>query len=216
MGGISIPAGVNPLALQAQLAILAARGAPGAAAALAGLKRAQPEGGFGLPNVVPAPAAPRVPQQDGAGDDGEDEEEGGDADDGEKADGAGQEEAADDEVLSSDSEEEDDEEEDVQDFLCCQFEKVARTKNRWKISMREGVFHINGVSMHDACPCMLCVHVHARDLEVSKGGREGGLQECCSCIYMLAQRAEDPSRFWEGSAACSMDGLAWIIPFLQF
>jgi hypothetical protein len=28
--------------------------------------------------------------------------------------------------------------------MCCQFEKVNRTKNRWKIAMKEGVFHVHG------------------------------------------------------------------------
>jgi transcription initiation factor TFIIA large subunit len=46
-------------------------------------------------------------------------------------------------ILSSDSEE-DEEEEDIENFMCAQFEKVTRTKNRWKIAVREGVFHIHG------------------------------------------------------------------------
>ena len=49
--------------------------------------------------------------------------------------------------------------------MCCQFEKVNRTKNRWKISMRDGVFHINGEQLlcvcARACVCRcVCVHAH--------------------------------------------------------
>lgn len=72
-----------------------------------------------------------IPQHDGPADNGDDGGDDGDAP------------PADDEELSSD-EEDDEEEEHVDNFLCCQFEKVNRTKNRWKINMKEGVFHING------------------------------------------------------------------------
>jgi len=59
---------------------------------------------------------------------------------------------ADDEALSSDSGNDSDEDEDVAHFICCQFEKVSRTKNRWKIAMKEGVFHVHG-----ACGGGLCM-----------------------------------------------------------
>ncbi|KAJ9524513.1 hypothetical protein QJQ45_019589 [Haematococcus lacustris] len=108
-----------------------------ALAAAANLKRAHPDGAR-APVVEAKRPVNSIPQRDGPGDE-EDEEE---AD--EQAGGTQQEpEAADDEVLSSDSEPEEEEEGDVQNFLCCQYEKVTRTKNRWKVSVKEGVFHIN-------------------------------------------------------------------------
>ncbi|KAL6745830.1 transcription factor IIA, alpha/beta subunit-domain-containing protein [Haematococcus lacustris] len=109
-----------------------------ALAAAANLKRAHPDGAR-APVVEAKRPVNSIPQRDGPGDD-EDEEEAE-----EQAGGTQQEpEAADDEVLSSDSEPEEEEEGDVQNFLCCQYEKVTRTKNRWKVSVKEGVFHING------------------------------------------------------------------------
>ena len=94
----------------------------------------------------------RVPQRDGPGDgdedDGEEEEDGeeeapaGGSGGGGGGDGA--KEAAGDEILSEDSGDEEEEEGDISNFLCCQFEKVNRVKNKWKINMRDGVFRING------------------------------------------------------------------------
>ena len=92
-----------------------------------------------------------IPQHDGPADTGEEKGEmKGEVGGAGPAPAAGQEgEAgpapADDEQLSpDDSGDEEEEDEDVQNFLCAQFEKVNRTKNRWKINMKDGVFHING------------------------------------------------------------------------
>jgi transcription initiation factor TFIIA large subunit len=90
------------------------------------------------------PARRTIPQHDGPAGGGDAAAAGGD----DEAGGAAGAEAAgdgdeNDEVLSEDSEPEE-EEEDISNFLCCQFEKVTRVKNKWKISMRDGVFHING------------------------------------------------------------------------
>ncbi|KAF5841154.1 transcription factor IIA, alpha/beta subunit [Dunaliella salina] len=96
-----------------------------------------------------------IPQQDGPTDDGggggEGSSEAGTSGAGRQQEAAeGQTEdkgeaPADDEALSSDSgEDSSDEEADVDHFMCCQFEKVNRTKNRWKIAMKEGVFHVHG------------------------------------------------------------------------
>lgn len=147
--------GLIPGTLQAQLAQQAATN-PAFAAILAGMKRQQPDGGFATG------AAPKVPQRDGADDD--EEEEGADGSGGEeKEQGEGGEQPADDEVLSSDSEEEEEDDGECDDFLCCQFEKVGRTKNRWKIAMREGVFHINGGchGMHAGMPCIRILHARS-------------------------------------------------------
>lgn len=138
------------MALQLQFAQLAASNPIAAARMLAGVKRPQPDGGFATGLLQP-----KLPQRDGADDgddDGEEEEE--EEDEGadmKKEEGEGGEEPADDEVLSSDSDEEEDDDGECDDFLCCQFEKVSRTKNRWKITMKEGVFHINGGSYHAGC-----------------------------------------------------------------
>mmetsp|Transcript_33529 Transcript_33529/g.74189 ORF Transcript_33529/g.74189 Transcript_33529/m.74189 type:complete len:213 (+) Transcript_33529:1523-2161(+) len=97
-------------------------------------KRKEPETGFAADQED---VKSLIPQHDGPADD-----EGNNG----KADGSddnGGDAPAEDEILSEDSENEDDDEE-VANFLCCQFEKVNRTKNRWKISMKDGVFHIDG------------------------------------------------------------------------
>lgn len=47
------------------------------------------------------------------------------------------------ELLSSDDEGSV-EEEEVSNFLCGQFEKVTRAKHKWKITMKDGVFHADG------------------------------------------------------------------------
>mmetsp|Transcript_20760 Transcript_20760/g.57878 ORF Transcript_20760/g.57878 Transcript_20760/m.57878 type:complete len:330 (+) Transcript_20760:1047-2036(+) len=178
------------------------------AAALPGLKRDAPEGGFQVPQGEPSTlrrqrvgpqGGPLVPQQDGPADaeptpshranshqrsetvsadpapsrspralrgsripqhDGpaDNDAGGGEGTSEAGASGAGRQQQspegqaeekgeapADDEALSSDSgEDTSDEEGDVDHFMCCQFEKVNRTKNRWKIAMKEGVFHVHG------------------------------------------------------------------------
>lgn len=99
------------------------------------LKRSQPDSGFGGAQSS-QPRPPQVPQRDGPADEGED---------GEGAAEGDAEQAAEVEELSSDSEdEEDDEEAFGEHFCCCQFEKVSRAKSKWKIVLKEGVFHING------------------------------------------------------------------------
>eukprot|EP00798_Chlamydomonas_sp_ICE-L_P021923 gene21923-28968_t len=97
----------------------------------------------GMPPKTAAqdPTNSRIPQRDGPDDDEDEDTKAGAGEAG--GSGAGTAELAEDEILSDDSEVEEAEEE-VTNFLCCQFEKVARTKNRWKIAMREGVFHIDG------------------------------------------------------------------------
>jgi transcription initiation factor TFIIA large subunit len=84
-----------------------------------------------------------IPQRDGPGDDSAD---GADGEDGE-----GGEEAVGDEILSDDSEQDEDEAE-FDHYLFCQFEKVARTKNRWKVTLKDGVFHVNRKVGTSGCP----------------------------------------------------------------
>lgn len=81
-----------------------------------------------------------IPQQDGNDDDlapTADEAAGGD----EAAEDEGEEDNLSD--LSSDADEEEDDD-NLKNFLCAQFERVTRTKNRWKCIMKDGVFHIEG------------------------------------------------------------------------
>lgn len=56
---------------------------------------------------------------------------------------AGAEQGGTEELLSSDDEGSV-EEEEVSNFLCGQFEKVTRAKHKWKITMKDGVFHADG------------------------------------------------------------------------
>eukprot|EP00199_Chlamydomonas_sp_CCMP681_P005914 CAMPEP_0119108040 /NCGR_PEP_ID=MMETSP1180-20130426/13199_1 /TAXON_ID=3052 ORGANISM="Chlamydomonas cf sp, Strain CCMP681" /NCGR_SAMPLE_ID=MMETSP1180 /ASSEMBLY_ACC=CAM_ASM_000741 /LENGTH=248 /DNA_ID=CAMNT_0007093613 /DNA_START=45 /DNA_END=791 /DNA_ORIENTATION=- len=145
------PAFAAQLANPAFTAQLAANPALAAALRAVGMKRAQPEGGFSAvqaPQQTPRPAAgPSIPQRDGPGD----EEE---ADDEVEADGDGAEEdpsqqqsdPKNEEDLSSDSEEEDPEQEEMynQNFVCCQFKSVKRSKNKWKVVLADGIMHVAG------------------------------------------------------------------------
>eukprot|EP00126_Sphaerothecum_destruens_P010979 Sdes_comp20836_c0_seq13m17494 len=75
-------------------------------------------------------------QVDGA-DDGEDDPPHGGFDDEE-----GDED--DDEDLGSELDEDEDEDDaDVDHLILCQFDKVSRTKSRWKTNLKDGIMHIN-------------------------------------------------------------------------
>ncbi|CAK0758738.1 hypothetical protein CVIRNUC_002643 [Coccomyxa viridis] len=86
---------------------------------------------------TPAPASSGIPQQDGPGDDDEDA-------------GAKAEEDADDEAVKgetfSDVSSEPDEEDDQQiaNILVGQYEKVTRSRSKWKVHLKEGVMRLNG------------------------------------------------------------------------
>lgn len=49
-----------------------------------------------------------------------------------------------DEILSEDEHDEGQEEEEVSNLLIGQFDKVNKMKNRWKVLMKDCIFHING------------------------------------------------------------------------
>ncbi|KAG2423429.1 hypothetical protein HXX76_015300 [Chlamydomonas incerta] len=89
----------------------------------------------------------QIPQHDGEdGDGGAGPSSGGAGGDaGGDGAAAGEEPAAEgDEVLSEDEHDEGDEEEVVENLMIGQFEKVQKMKSRWKVAMRDCVFHING------------------------------------------------------------------------
>jgi len=46
----------------------------------------------------------------------------------------------------SDEEEDNDDEADgtVQDIVFCTYDKVARVKNKWKTTLKDGIIHVNG------------------------------------------------------------------------
>lgn len=76
--------------------------------------------------------------QDGAGD--EDAPAGEVKEDQEQTDDAQSEGA-----LSADESEEDEEQEaDIKNVLVAQFEKVTRSRNKWKCTLKDGVMHIDG------------------------------------------------------------------------
>ena len=95
------------------------------------LKQEQPQGNSSfLPPGL-------IPQHDG---------DAGEAGDGGGAAGAAPEEAEPegDEILSEDEHDEGQEEEEVSNLLIGQFDKVNKMKNRWKVMMKDCIFHING------------------------------------------------------------------------
>ena len=115
-----------------------------------GAQRPQPR----LPNAPPGGAVPRrnIPQLDGAADEifrsgaqnGDREQSSapivqldgtGDSEEGE----------ANDDLNSDLDEADDDNEETAADHIVlCQYEKVSRTKNKWRCVLRDGVMHLNG------------------------------------------------------------------------
>lgn len=114
----------------------------------------------GPPQTGPTgPAHPHIPQQDGSGDTPADDKAGasggasgggGDVKEGKAAAGGGkggEQEEEEEEVDTLDdvklSEDEDDGE-DIEDFVLCTFEKVHRTKAKWKSALKNGIAHIDG------------------------------------------------------------------------
>lgn len=96
------------------------------------------------PSALPPPQAgtprPFIPQQDGAGDA---EPKAADAKTAGTSAAAEEEEEVDnlDDVALTDDEEDADE---VEDYMLCTFEKVHRTKAKWKAALRNGIAHIDG------------------------------------------------------------------------
>ncbi len=88
----------------------------------------------------------QIPQHDGEDDPGAagGSGEGGAGPSGDGEAGAGGEAPEGDEVLSEDEHDDNDDEEEVENLLIGQFDKVNKMKNRWKVSMKDCVFHING------------------------------------------------------------------------
>lgn len=76
--------------------------------------------------------------QDGAGDDdgpaGETKEDQELTDDG-QSEGA---------LSADDSEEDEEQEADIKNVVVAQFEKVTRSRNKWKCTLKDGVMHVNG------------------------------------------------------------------------
>ncbi len=94
------------------------------------------------------PSHPSIPQQDGSGETPADDTAGGGTKGDTKAtktEGGGQEEEEEvdnlDDVALSDDE---DDGEDIEDFVLCTFEKVHRTKAKWKAALKNGIAHIDG------------------------------------------------------------------------
>ncbi|XP_047657810.1 transcription initiation factor IIA subunit 1 isoform X1 [Tachysurus fulvidraco] len=98
------------------------------------------------------PQAPLVLQVDGAGDtsseDDEDEEDEYDEDDDEDKDKDGGEDGqVEEEPLNSGddvSDEEDQELFDTENVVVCQYDKIHRSKNKWKFHLKDGIMNLNG------------------------------------------------------------------------
>eukprot|EP00039_Didymoeca_costata_P009232 m.121803 g.121803 ORF g.121803 m.121803 type:complete len:163 (+) comp14410_c0_seq1:82-570(+) len=52
--------------------------------------------------------------------------------------------AEDDEILGSADDEDDEEDDDDENFIICQYEKVTRSKNKYKVVFRSGIMQLNG------------------------------------------------------------------------
>ncbi|EPZ31808.1 Transcription factor IIA, beta-barrel domain-containing protein [Rozella allomycis CSF55] len=84
----------------------------------------------------------QIPQRDGASELDEDDDFGFDNDDGVPLDELAPINAGGDD-LGSDLDSSDDEEPGTENFIMCQFERVQRTKNRWRCAFKEGILHLN-------------------------------------------------------------------------
>ncbi|XP_034018095.1 transcription initiation factor IIA subunit 1 [Thalassophryne amazonica] len=99
-----------------------------------------------------APQPPMMLQVDGAGDtsseDDEDEEEEYDEDEEEEKDKDGGEDGqVEEKSLNSDddvSDEEDQELFDTENVVVCQYDKIHRSKNKWKFHLKDGIMNLNG------------------------------------------------------------------------
>uniref|UniRef100_A0A8C6U7D7 General transcription factor IIA, 1 n=1 Tax=Neogobius melanostomus TaxID=47308 RepID=A0A8C6U7D7_9GOBI len=106
----------------------------------------------GPTNAAPDAAAPMMLQVDGAGDtsseEDEDEEEEYDEDEEEEKDKEGAEDGqVEEEPLNSEddvSDEEDQELFDTENVVVCQYDKIHRSKNKWKFHLKDGIMNLNG------------------------------------------------------------------------
>ncbi|KAJ2780536.1 transcription factor IIA subunit alpha [Coemansia javaensis] len=87
-----------------------------------------------------------VPQVDGASDDDEDDDNDNDNDDGRKGGPAAAGVEAPEDAINSDLDSDGDNEhdEETEHIILCQYEKVNRSKNKWKCVLRDGIMLING------------------------------------------------------------------------
>ncbi|KAM4522719.1 transcription initiation factor IIA subunit 1 [Odontesthes bonariensis] len=132
---------------------------PGQAATAAQVQQVQQAQGPAAPQAPPQPQAQQQAQQppmmlqvDGAGDtsseDDEDEEEEYDEDDEEEKDKDGGEDGqVEEEPLNSGddvSDAEDQELFDTENVVVCQYDKIHRSKNKWKFHLKDGIMNLNG------------------------------------------------------------------------
>ncbi|XP_014859632.1 PREDICTED: transcription initiation factor IIA subunit 1-like isoform X1 [Poecilia mexicana] len=142
-----------------QAAMAAAAAAGGAAAAAAQVQQVQQAQGAAAPQAQqqsqPQPQAQQPPmmlQVDGAGDtsseEDEDEEEEYDEDEEEEKDKDGGEDGqVEEEPLNSEddvSEDEDQELFDTENVVVCQYDKIHRSKTKWKFHLKDGIMNLNG------------------------------------------------------------------------
>ncbi|KAM7395747.1 hypothetical protein PAMA_007159 [Pampus argenteus] len=136
---------------------------PGQAATAAQVQQVQQVQGAAAPQAQQQPQAqaqaqpqaqqpPMMLQVDGAGDtsseEDEDEEEEYDEDDDEEKDKDGGEDGqVEEEPLNSEddvSDEEDQELFDTENVVVCQYDKIHRSKNKWKFHLKDGIMNLNG------------------------------------------------------------------------
>uniref|UniRef100_A0A8C2WZ95 General transcription factor IIA, 1 n=1 Tax=Cyclopterus lumpus TaxID=8103 RepID=A0A8C2WZ95_CYCLU len=107
--------------------------------------------GTAAPQVPPQPQAPMILQADGTGDtsseDDEDEEEYDEDEEEEKDKDGGEDGQVEEEPLNSGddvSDEEDQELFDTENVVVCQYDKIHRSKNKWKFHLKDGIMNLNG------------------------------------------------------------------------
>ncbi|XP_034383202.1 transcription initiation factor IIA subunit 1 isoform X2 [Cyclopterus lumpus] len=114
-------------------------------------QQAQQAQGTAAPQVPPQPQAPMILQADGTGDtsseDDEDEEEYDEDEEEEKDKDGGEDGQVEEEPLNSGddvSDEEDQELFDTENVVVCQYDKIHRSKNKWKFHLKDGIMNLNG------------------------------------------------------------------------
>ncbi|KAK7907100.1 hypothetical protein WMY93_015712 [Mugilogobius chulae] len=131
---------------------------PGQPTAAAQVQSVQQVQGAGAPQVTPSQPQtqtqqpPMMLQVDGAGDtsseEDEDEEEEYDEDEEEEKDkDGGEDKQVEEEPLNSEddvSDEEDQELFDTENVVVCQYDKIHRSKNKWKFHLKDGIMNLNG------------------------------------------------------------------------
>ncbi|OXA60063.1 transcription initiation factor IIA subunit 1 [Folsomia candida] len=151
---LSLPAIQGTLSLPSELAAASLQGQVNQALLNAGFSLGRPI----QPNRLPTIMTNAIPQIDGGGDtssddddddDDENEDDDNDDKDDEEEEQQEEEETQDEEPLNSgdDVSDNDDPTEklyDIENVVVCQYDKITRTRNKWKFHLKDGIMNLNG------------------------------------------------------------------------